>query len=133
LADSFECILITPQAERFSGSLSYATLPAWDGSIGVAPRRAPLVARLTDGVCRLDGADGVSKRFFLGGGFAQMKSNQLVILAEDALEPGEVTRADAETMLRDALALEAVTDDEVAARDRTVQRARGLAMLAAQA
>ena len=63
----------------------YASIPAWDGQIGVAPMRAPLLVKMDDGPLRLDGAGGKAQWFFVAGGFGQMNDNRLTLLTDEAI------------------------------------------------
>lgn len=87
--------------------VKYVQLPAWDGSMGFLPGRAPLLARLGAGELRLDIADsakgqGGTRSYFLDGGVAKMQGNELLILAEKATAAEAVSLADAEAELRAA-------------------------------
>ena len=56
-ANSFQCRLITPTAKVLDEAVVYASVPAWDGLMGVLPNRAPIVAKLGLGELRLQFAD----------------------------------------------------------------------------
>jgi F-type H+-transporting ATPase subunit epsilon len=110
VAKSFRCKLITPEAQVLDAPLSAAVLPVWDGSMGVLPGRAPIVAKLGIGELRLDFADqadreaarGGSRSFFVDGGFAQMVENTLTILASKAIPAESLTEADAQAEVAEA-------------------------------
>lgn len=104
---SFECVVVTPQASVVSGKAYAASLPAWDGSMGVLPGRAPILARLGAGEMRIDFADsekgqGGSASYYVEGGFVKMAENKLTVLAEKAVPVEQVTQADAEKQLKAA-------------------------------
>jgi len=126
VADSFQCTVVTPEQQVFDDQVKYASIPAWDGLIGLAPSRAPLLAKLGDGALRLDLAGGGSRWFFLAGGYAQMKNNRLTLLTNEALEATEVQAAEAEASLKEAQARVALTDEQVDTKLREVNRARTL-------
>jgi len=130
LASKFRCTLVTPLAQVLDADVTYASVPAWDGLVGVAPSRAPLLLKLGDGTLRLDFAEGGSRYFFVAGGFAQMKDNRLSVITEEAIPAQEVVRSDAEAGLREAEARVALTDDEVDARLRKINRGKTLLQLA---
>jgi F-type H+-transporting ATPase subunit epsilon len=126
LPDTFQCTLVTPESVVLDDQVAYASIPAWDGQIGLLPQRAPLLAKLGDGILRLDFAKGGSRWFFLGGGFAQMKDDRLSLLSEEAVAAEEIVQQYVEADLKAAEALKAVTDEEVARKQRKVTRARAL-------
>ncbi len=126
MANTFACSLVTPQRQVLDEAVAYASLPAWDGLVGVAPGRAPLLAKLGDGALRLDLPEGESRWFFVGGGFAQMKDNRLTILADEAVEADAIDVEAAKASLAAAEARVAVGDEQVASRDREARRAQAM-------
>lgn len=69
---------------------NFAVIPADDGQMGILKNRAPVVTRLTPGVLKIETPSGVY-RYFVGGGYAQLKNNQLTVLAEEALSEKAIT------------------------------------------
>lgn len=112
------------------GEFAYAQLPAWDGSMGVAPGRAPMVIKLGNGLLRLEDIEGQSKWFFVGGGFAQMNQNALCLLTPELIPASEADAAAASAKLNEVEGKVAVTDQAVEDRDHTAQKARLLLNLA---
>lgn len=98
---SFSVRLITPQAKLLEQDASSATLPAWDGLMGVLPNRAPIVVKLGTGelTVRGAGAGGGARSFALSEGFAQMVGNRLTILANNAVPAEQIVEADAQAEL----------------------------------
>ncbi|MDX2148410.1 MAG: F0F1 ATP synthase subunit epsilon [Planctomycetota bacterium] len=107
MAKPFRCRLVTPVSSLLDEEVSYASIPAWDGSMGVLPSRAPILARLGVGELRLEFPDstkgqGGKRSYLLEGGFVQMLNNNLTILAERATPAESITLADAESELKAA-------------------------------
>lgn len=101
---TFHCKVVTPAASIVDEDITYAKVPAWDGSFGVMADRAPILARLGVGVLRLDFADtakgaGGSRQYVIDGGFAQMVNNNLMILAEGATAVETIALSEAEKEL----------------------------------
>lgn len=132
MEESFQCIVLTPEQQVVERGVTYVSLPAWDGLMGVAAGRAPLMVKLGDGPLRLD-AEGESQWYFVGGGFANMVANKLVVLAEEAVAASDVAADKARAMLAEAQREVAVSDEAVAARDRKMNRARTMAAVAEKA
>ncbi len=130
MAESLLCTLITPDAQVFDQPVAHASIPAWDGQIGLLPRRAPLLVKLGEGLLRLDLPEGRTQWYFIGGGFAQMKEDRLTLLTSEAVAEEDADRSEAQAMLAEAQARRALSDEEVAARERTARRARALIELA---
>lgn len=129
MEQGFQCVLLTPEQQVLERSVTYVSLPAWDGLLGVAAGRAPLLVKLGDGVLRLD-AEDESQWYFVGGGFATMRANKLVILAEEAIPAADVNAEQASSTLQETQSQVAVGDEAVAARDRKANRARQMLALA---
>lgn len=126
MADTFRCTLVTPERQVFEQDATYASIPAWDGQLGIAVQRAPLLAKLGDGALRIDDAAGKSHWYFLAGGFAQMRENKLSLVANDAVPAGDVTREKAEAQLKESLARVTNSDEDAALKHRDSERARSL-------
>jgi F-type H+-transporting ATPase subunit epsilon len=127
---TFQCTVVTPENPVLDEQVSFASIPAWDGQIGLLEMRAPLLVKLGQGSLRLDLANGQSLRYFIGGGFAQMKDDKLTILTDEAVAAQAIDREEAEVALKQALAVRATTPPELAKRDREVSRARAMVTLA---
>jgi len=130
---TFHCTVVTPTRQMLDAEVRYADVPAWDGQIAFAPRRAPAVLQLGQGLLRLTYADGTQARLYLGGGFAQMLENRLTLLTDEALEPGDVDPEEARAALREAEARVAREPEEVDDRQRQVRRGQLLLKLEDQA
>lgn len=126
MADTLTCTLVTPETTLFDGEATYLAIPAHDGSLGVAPGRAPLVAQLGYGTLRIAAADGSEKRFFVGGGFVQVKAGAVTVLADEAADPGSLDREAAAKVLAEEATVSATGDEAIAARDRKAERARAV-------
>jgi F-type H+-transporting ATPase subunit epsilon len=126
MPSTLTCKLVTPETTLFDGEATYVALPAHDGSMGIAPGRAPLVAELGYGRLRIDRAGGASVTYFVGGGFVQVKGGAVILLADEA---GPVDQLDVEAARR-VLAEEATGpatgDAAIATRDRQATRARAI-------
>ncbi|MGD0540725.1 MAG: F0F1 ATP synthase subunit epsilon, partial [Tepidisphaeraceae bacterium] len=83
---AFACVVVTPEQQVLSESLTQAIIPAADGLLGILTNRAPVLAKLAKGPLRLDLASGQTKLFQIDGGIAQMLDNELTILTQSAAE-----------------------------------------------
>ena len=90
--NTFSTKLVTPEAVMLETEANFAVIPADDGQMGILKNRAPVITRLTPGVLKIETPGGVY-RYFVGGGYAQLKNNQLTVMAEEAL-PEEAINAD---------------------------------------
>ncbi len=125
MADSknFQLAVLTPEAAVLDTEARFVALPAHDGEIGVLRNRAPLLIKLDVGLLRAETDEGTT-RLYVDGGFAEMIDNRLTVLTEDAKDPGDLDRAEAQQRLLDAQAMTAEDSSAVAARDKALRRAR---------
>lgn len=129
MSTTFHCTLTTPETEVFDREVTYVDLPAHDGQIGILPNRAPLLVKLGYGALRLKDASGNETAMFIGGGFAQVKGGGVEILTDEARGLDELTSAQAEQAMADALALEGGSASETARKQRETDRARAMQRL----
>jgi F0F1-type ATP synthase epsilon subunit len=140
----FRCRLITPDARIFDAKAAYASVPMWDGKIGVMAGAGALVGKLGAGELRIEFVDryevGVKleesghKSWFIDGGFMQNVNNELTILAAKAIEADTVTEAQARAEVDAANAKSSLNPLEMdrITHDRQVAMAK-LAMVHARA
>ncbi|MEZ6002123.1 ATP synthase F1 subunit epsilon [Hyphomonas sp.] len=84
MADKLNFSLVSPAKELFSGEVDHVIAPGTDGEFGVLVNHAPFMTTLRNGVVRVLEGDTVKMRIFVRGGFADVTSAGLTILAEEA-------------------------------------------------
>ncbi len=124
MATSFQCTLVTPERQLVDQPVTYASIPAWDGLMGVEPQRAPLMIKLGAGALRLDSESGKSDLYFVSGGFAQMKDNKLTLIADAAVAADKIDKTTAKAELEAVLGQVAVGEDAIALKKSKVDAAR---------
>ncbi|MEO0513959.1 MAG: F0F1 ATP synthase subunit epsilon [Planctomycetota bacterium] len=82
---TFSCSVVTPEQQVFEGEVSYIVLPAWDGEMGFAINRAPILVQIGEGRLRVTSDSGSKTTMQISGGFAQMKGNKLTVLTDKAV------------------------------------------------
>ncbi|BDG61762.1 F0F1 ATP synthase subunit epsilon [Caldinitratiruptor microaerophilus] len=65
-------------------------LPVVDGSMGILPRHAPMVAALRIGVLKYRTASGRYEPVAVAGGFAEVTGQKVTVLAEAAEQADEI-------------------------------------------
>ena len=86
--------IVTPQGLKFSGNVDACTAPGIDGTFQILAGHASLLSMLNVGEIKFDFGD--STRFMAtSGGFLEVKSNKVTIMAETAewAEDIEIERA----------------------------------------
>lgn len=74
-------LLISPEASLFDGDADSVVVPVYDGEVGILPNHAPFMAPLGRGTMTVTTA-GAPTRFRVNGGFLQVVSNTVRVVAE---------------------------------------------------
>ena len=121
---TLQCIIVTPEATALDTPADFVALPLFDGEAGVLPGRAPLIGRLGFGELRVRTA-GVTKRFYVDGGFVQVADNIVSVLTNRAVLAEKLDSAAAASQLETVIARPAAGREELAIRERQILQARG--------
>ena len=88
--------LVTPDRVLIDSTADAVELPSSSGYLEALYGHAPLLTELGAGEVRLHGGDAGEQRFFVAWGFAEVLPERVTILAEEALKPEEIDKAEAE-------------------------------------
>ena len=100
---TLRCVVVTPEHALVDETATFVALPLYDGEIGIAPGRAPLVGRLGCGELRIR-RGALTDYYFVDGGFVQVRDNVVSVLTPRARKGSEIREAAAAQDLRAALA-----------------------------
>ena len=125
------CIVVTPEKAVLEESADFIALPLFDGELGVMPLRAPLIGRLGFGELRLV-KGGQTTRFFIDGGFAQVRDNVVSVLTSRAIRQEELNPNEAERALADAYKI-ATSVEAIDEQLKVQERARAQLRIAKKA
>ena len=93
--------LVTPDRILLDATADAVELPAMSGYIEALYGAAPLLAELGAGEVRLHGGTSGDQKFFVAWGFVEVLPERVTILAENAMHPNEIDRAEAEKELQE--------------------------------
>jgi F-type H+-transporting ATPase subunit epsilon len=119
---ALHCVLVTPERAVMAEQVDFVALPMYDGELGVLPGRAPLIGRLGPGELRIR-QGGNTRRCFVDGGFAEVRSDVVTVLTPRALKVEEIDVGAARAALEAAPGT-AATPQEQANRLKAQERAR---------
>lgn len=74
--------LITPEKLLFEGGAAHIQICGSQGELGVLPDHAPFISTLKEGNIVIDLTDGKKKEFFVKGGVAEIKENEVILLID---------------------------------------------------
>jgi F-type H+-transporting ATPase subunit epsilon len=76
-----QVLVISPERTVFQGEAESLVAPTYDGEVGILPRHAPFMTLLGTGTLSIR-VGGATRRFRVQGGFLQVVSHTVRIVAE---------------------------------------------------
>jgi F-type H+-transporting ATPase subunit epsilon len=109
--------LVAPERLLASAAVDMVVAPGAEGDFGVLPGHSLFMSVLRPGVLETYEGGRVSRRIFVGGGFAEVNERGCTVLAEDAMPVEDLDLEQARRRLADAQDdLKEATDDVARAR-----------------
>ncbi|HWW97337.1 MAG TPA: ATP synthase F1 subunit epsilon [Edaphobacter sp.] len=93
--------LVTPDRILLDATAEAVELPSMSGYLEALYGAAPLLAELGAGEVRMHGGTSGDQKFFVAWGFVEVLPERVTILAETALHPDEIDRAEAQQELQE--------------------------------
>jgi F-type H+-transporting ATPase subunit epsilon len=93
--------LVTPDRILVDATAEAVELPSMSGYLEALYGAAPLLAELGAGEVRLHGGSSGDQKFFVAWGFVEVLPERVTILAETAMHPEEIDRAEAQRELQE--------------------------------
>src|SRR3982075_997475 len=93
--------LVTPDRILLDATAEAVELPSMSGYLEALYGAAPLLAELGAGEVRLHGGSSGDQKFFVAWGFVEVLPERVTILAETAMHPDEIDRAEAQQELQE--------------------------------
>jgi len=129
---NLRCVVVTPEQTVLEAEAEFIALPLFDGEIGIAPGRSPLIGRLGYGEMRLM-TGGTADRYYLDGGFVQIAKNVVSVLTNRAIAAGKVDANAAQAQLEAAMKKPSSTPELEEIRGRQIAQARAQIRVAGRA
>ncbi len=76
--------VISAERAVFDGDADAVVAPAYDGQVGILPRHAPFMTLLGEGIVKIRQSGGQTTELAVAGGFLQVASNVVRIVARRA-------------------------------------------------
>ena len=124
MPESFRVEVLTPEGEVFNDDVEMVSTRTTVGSIGILARHQPLLGMLDPTELRLYktyGDESSATRFAQGEGYVQVTPEHVLILVEDAVEPGSLNASELQDQL-DRAEREAYEADEGSEAERKALR-----------
>lgn len=81
--------IVTPEKKVFDEAVDAVTIPTAKGEIGILPNHAPLISTLKSGILTYT-IKGNSEKMVISGGFVEVSTNKISILADIAETTDEI-------------------------------------------
>lgn len=107
----------TPDRVLLDATAEAVELPSMSGYLEALYGAAPLLAELGAGEVRLHGGTAGEQKFFVAWGFVEVLPERVTILAETALHPNEIDKAEAQQELQAGEKMWQEAGDDVAQYD----------------
>jgi F-type H+-transporting ATPase subunit epsilon len=103
MAEKIPFDLVSPERLLLSEEADMVTIPATDGYMGVLAGHMPLITTLKPGVIDVTGGTrGGELRYFVLGGFAEVSTTKVTVLAEEAMPMADVDTVALDERIKDA-------------------------------
>jgi F-type H+-transporting ATPase subunit epsilon len=122
-AGRIRCLVVTPERTTLDEPVDFAAIPLYDGELGILPGHTPLIGRLGYGTLRVK-SGGAERRYFVDGGFAQLRDDVLTVLTQRAIPADQLDASAAAGELDKARSMVATTDLQREEKERAIARAR---------
>jgi F-type H+-transporting ATPase subunit epsilon len=122
MVDKISFDLVSPERLLLTEQAEMVTVPGTDGYFGVLAGHMPLISTLRAGMIEIKGGDHGEARYFIRGGFAEVTTTKLTVLAEEALPMSEMDLVVLDQRIKDA-------EEELAAASTPTDRAKAADML----
>jgi len=119
MVDKIAFDLVSPERLLLSDAADMVTVPGMEGYMGVMAGHAPIISTLRPGTITVQGATEGDIRYFVRGGFTEITTQKITVLAEEAIPLAEVNVATLDQRIRDA-------EEDVTAAKSDAEKARAI-------
>jgi F-type H+-transporting ATPase subunit epsilon len=100
MADTMQFDLVSPERRLASMKVTQVQIPGADGDMTAMSDHAPTITTLRPGVLKVEGPEGAAE-YVVTGGFAEISSQGVSVLAERAVTKGDMTQDQLDEMMED--------------------------------
>lgn len=101
MAMTMHCDIVSAEKQIFSGLVEMVVATGALGDLGIAPGHAPLLTELIPGPVRCVLRDGGEEIYYVSGGYLEVQSGTVTVLADTAIRAADVDQAAAEQAIED--------------------------------
>ena len=94
--------LVSPERLLLAADCEMVVVPGSEGDFGVLAGHAPMISTVRPGVLEVHEEGAVTNRVFISGGLAEVTSDRLTVLAEDAIAVADLSAPDLDQRIKNA-------------------------------
>lgn len=131
MAMTMHCDIVSAEKQIFSGRVEMVVATGIQGDLGVAPGHAPLLTELIPGPVRCVMDEGEEEVYYVSGGYLEVQSGIVTVLADTAIRAADVDEAAAQKAIEDVQKAIANKDSEMEYSRAAAQLSEAVAQLRA--
>ena len=93
--------IVTPEARVYSDTIDSVVIPTTSGEVGILPGHIPLLTQIEHGELRVT-KNGVTTLLAVSGGFAEVETDRVSVLAEHAITEEKIDETAVEAAMKRA-------------------------------
>lgn len=93
MAMTVHCDIVSAEQEIFSGKVEMVIAAGTEGDLGISYGHAPLLTALQPGPIRIIKPGGEEEIYYVSGGYLEVQSYQISVLADTALRASDMDEA----------------------------------------
>ena len=93
--------IVTPEARVYADTIDTVVIPTVEGEVGILPGHIPLLTQIEHGELRVT-KNGATQWLAISGGFAEVESDHVRVLAEHAITEEKIDEHAVEAALKRA-------------------------------
>ena len=94
MTENIELQLVIPDRLLLSEKVQMVTIPGGEGDYGVMVGHQPIITTIRPGILEVEYADGISKKYFVSGGFAEVTNERCIVLTDEAINIDDFKKND---------------------------------------
>ncbi|MCV0426491.1 MAG: F0F1 ATP synthase subunit epsilon [Roseibium sp.] len=102
MAELFQFELVSPERQLLSEQVAEVVVPGTEGEFGVLKNHSPFMSTIKPGILKVRNGGGSWDEYFVRGGFADVASGGLTVLAEQAVPVKEISKEQLDQAIRNA-------------------------------
>lgn len=102
MASTLHVEIVTPERKLFEQEASFVSCPAAQGEVGILPMHEAFISTLLAGELKIKQEEAAQEHLYIiAGGYLQVKDDQVIVLADRAIEFSQINAEQAQLRLQE--------------------------------